>query len=187
MREAFAELREVPDFIHERMISLFHRYLLVGGMPDAVNAFLENRTIDQVRVAQKDIIGLYKRDILKYAPKDERLVIQNIFNLVPSEMTGTSKRFRFSSIKDVKRLDAVSDEFLWLIQSNVALAAYQVSDLKPPLLITKKDNRFKLFYSDVGLLTKTFLKTDTLGLLDGDAKTKNSAMNLGGVYENAVA
>ncbi|NEG88528.1 AAA family ATPase [Bifidobacterium aerophilum] len=181
-RKAFADRTPVADFIHERLLKLFHRYLLVGGMPDAVNAFLKNGTIDQVRVSQSEIIRVYKRDIAKYAPKENRLVIQNIYDLVPSELTGTSKRFKFSSIENVKRFDQVTDEFLWLINADVAIATYNATEPRHPLLISKNDSRFKLFYSDVGLLTGTFIKRASIDLLDG--KTN---MNVGGVYENAVA
>ncbi|MBT1175254.1 ATP-binding protein [Bifidobacterium sp. LC6] len=172
----------VVDFIHEQLMKLFHRYLLVGGMPDAVNAFLKSGTIDQVRVVQSEIIRVYKRDIAQYAPKTHRLVIQNIYDLVPSELTGTSKRFKFSSIENVKRFNQVTDEFLWLINADVAIATYNATEPKHPLLISKNDNRFKLFYSDVGLLTSTFIKRASIDLLDG-----GTSMNIGGVYENAVA
>lgn len=180
--KAFASRTPVPDFIHEKLLKLFHRYLLVGGMPDAVNAFLGSGVIDQVRVSQSEIIRVYKRDIAKYAPKENRLVIQNIYDLIPSELTGTSKRFKFSSIENVKRFDQVTDEFLWLINAGVAIATYNASEPRHPLLIAKNDSRFKLFYSDVGLLTSTFIKRASIDLLDGGTN-----MNVGGVYENAVA
>ncbi len=172
----------VPDFMHDKLLALWHRYLLVGGMPDAVRSFVETGTIDQVRVVQADIRRLYRRDISKYAPKSERMVIQNIFDLIPSELTGTSRRFKLSSIEDVKRFSQVTNEFLWLKASGVALPTYAVTCPAAPLLLTQKDNNFKLFMSDVGLLTSTFIKRASADLLDG-----KNRMNLGGVYENAVA
>lgn len=183
IRASFRNLESVPDFLHEKMLGLFHRYLLIGGMPDAVVAFRESGTIDQVRVAQTDIVKLYRRDISKYAPKGERLVIQEIYDLVPSQMQRRgNRRFRIGSISDVKRFDQVTNEFLWLTNAGVAIASYQVAEPTRPLLLTRSDNRFKLFYNDVGLLTSAFLKQTTLDLLDG-----KTGMNLGGIYENAVA
>lgn len=182
VRQSFERTTEVPDFIHERLFTLWHRYLLIGGMPDAVRAYLDSGTIDQTRVVHSDIRKLYKRDISQYAPKAERAVIQNIYDLIPSEITGSSRRFKLSSIEEVKRFSQVTNEFLWLKAANVALPTYAVTCPASPLLLTQKDNIFKLFMSDVGLLTSTFIKRGAADLLDGKA-----GMNLGGVYENAVA
>lgn len=183
LRACFENLEPVPGYLHDRMLSLFHRYLLVGGMPDAVVAFNETGTIDQVRTAQRDIIKLYKLDISKYAPKANRLVIQEIYDLIPSHLQRRdNRRFKIASIANVKRFSNVEDEFLWLTNAGVAVASYQVAEPTRPLLLTRENNRFKLFYNDVGLLTSTFLKQTTLDLLDG-----KTGMNMGGVYENAVA
>lgn len=181
-RHAFETSTPLPDFVHTKLLSLFRRYLLVGGMPDAVCAFVRDGTIDQVRVIQKEIAKLYKRDISQYAPKEQRLVVQNIFDLIPSELTGTSKRFRFSSIDNVKRFNQITNAFLWLVRAGVGIAAFNASNPVPPLLLSKQDNQFKLFHTDVGILTSTIAKRDTLGLLDGARSA-----NLGGVYENAIA
>jgi len=172
----------LPDYLHERLMALFHRYLLVGGMPDAVVAFFETNSIDQVRVVHDGILKYYARDISKYAPKDRRLVIRNIFNLIPSELQEQNRRFRLSSIENVKRYSQVQDEFLWLTRANVALAAYNVRAPISPLLLSENHRLFKLFLSDVGLLASQFPKESLLGLLSG-----KPAIQLGGIYENFVA
>jgi len=172
----------LPDYLHERLLALFHRYLLVGGMPDAVVAFFETNSLDQVRVVQEGILKYYARDISKYAPKDRRLVIKNIFDLIPSELQEQNRRFRLSSIENVKRYSQVQDEFLWLTQANVALAAYNVRAPISPLLLSENHRLFKLFLSDVGLLASQFPKESFLGLLSG-----KPAKQLGGIYENFVA
>lgn len=182
LRDSFEQEKTVPDYLHERMMHQFHRYVLTGGMPDAVNAFLLSGTIDQVRVVQEGILSYYGLDITKYAPKNHRLAIRNIFELIPSELNGSSKRFKFSSIEGVKRFNQVTDQFLWLTNAGVALAVYSATQPIRPLLISQQSNRLKLFFSDVGLLTSTSLKQVSVDLLDG--KTN---MNVGGVYENVVA
>jgi predicted AAA+ superfamily ATPase len=180
--DAFATRRAVPDFLHERLMNLFHKYLVIGGMPDAVRAFLRDNSVDQVRVAQDDIVAFYKKDISKYAPKDRRLVIRNIYELIPSELSRQNRRFKLSSITDVKRFTQVQDEFLWLTQANVALATYNVSALAAPLLLNESRSSFKLFYSDVGLLTSRYPKQASLGLLDG-----RPTAQMGRTYENFAA
>jgi predicted AAA+ superfamily ATPase len=179
---AFAAREPVPDYLHERLLGLFHRYLAIGGMPDAVVAYRESGSIDQVRIIQDGIVAFYERDISKYAPRDRRLVIKDIYHLIPSELSSQNRRFRLSSIPDVKRYTQVRDEFLWLTKANVALATYNVKAPISPLLLNEAHNVFKLFYSDVGLLTSRFPKQATLGLLDGRPEKQ-----MGGTYENFAA
>jgi predicted AAA+ superfamily ATPase len=179
---AFINKEAVPDYLHERMLSLFHRYLLVGGMPDAVEAFIQTNSLDQVRIVQENILMYYQRDISKYASKDRRLVIKNIFDLIPSELSRQNKRFKLSSIEDVKRFTQVVEEFLWLTKAGVALAAYNIKAPIAPLVLNENHSLFKLFQSDVGLLTSQFSKEIALGLLDG-----KPPKGMGGIYENFVA
>lgn len=179
---SLAKREAVPGFLHDQLLALYHRYLIVGGMPAAVSAFVEGRGIDAVRSEQADIHAFYRRDIMQYAPKGQRLVIQNIYDLIPSEISARTKRFKFGSIPDVKKFKQVDQEFLWLTKAGVAIPVFDVAAPTQPLLASEQHNRFKLFYLDVGMLTSTYFKTETLGLLDGDTRA-----NLGGVYENAVA
>lgn len=178
----FLQKSPLPDYLHIRLTDLFHRYLLVGGMPDAVAAFLEFGTVDQVRIAQDDIMAFYVRDITQYAPKDRKLIIRSIFDLIPSELSNQNKRFRLSSIANIKKYTQVEQEFLWLTKANVALAAYNVRAPINPLLLSENHSLFKLFLSDVGLLTSRFPKGLSLGLIDG-----RPPKNMGGIYENFVA
>jgi predicted AAA+ superfamily ATPase len=181
-QNAFSSQTPVPDFLHERFFYLFHRYLLVGGMPDAVVAYRETNALGQVRVVQNGIVGYYGRDISKYALRERRLVIRNIYDLIPSELLSQNRRFRLSSIENVKRFAQVQEEFLWLAKANVALPVYNVKAPVSPLLLYESHNLFKLYLSDVGLLTSRYPQRASVGLLDG-----NTTMNLGGVYENFAA
>lgn len=171
----------VPDYLHDRLTALFKRYLIVGGMPDVVVSYGTSNALDQVRVLQRDIRRLYREDIAKYAPKDRRLVIQDIYELVPSELLTPSKRFRLNSIPDVKRFTQVEDEFLWLTRAGVALGETAVTEPVMPLLAAKKKGTVKLFLSDVGLLMGSYVKQTAAALLGDEA-----SVNLGGVYENYV-
>lgn len=176
------EGNEVPDFLHERMLGLFRRYLLVGGMPDAVDSFVESKQVDPVRTAQSDIRRQYHIDISKYAPKDRRLVIQDIFDRIPAQLSQQNRRFELSSIENVKRYSQVSDAFLWLAAAGVAIPVYNVSAPAFPLMVNEQRKTFKLFSNDVGLLSSAFTKRDVAGFLDG-----TPPMNLRGVYENFIA
>jgi len=183
MARGYAGAEEpLPDFLYERMTRLYHEYLLVGGMPDAVATFTASGSIDDVRDVHAGIHALYRDDITKYAPKGLRLTIREIYDLIPSEIGSKNKRFRLSSITDVKRFSQVTDDFLWLSNAGVALPVHNVNAPVAPLLVAEQRNLFKLFYLDVGMLASCYPKRQTLGLLDGRAD-----MNMGGVYESAVA
>ena len=182
VKAAFAAKEPLPEYLHARLTSLFHRYLLVGGMPDAVSAFFATNSLDQVRITQEGILTYYARDISKYAPIERRLVIKNIFDLIPSELSSQNRRFKLSSIENVKRYTQVQDEFLWLTKANVALVAYNVKAPISPLLLSENHSLFKLFQSDVGLLTSRFPKELSVGILDG-----KPVRQMGGLYENFIA
>lgn len=182
VRDSYGAVKPVPDFVHQRLTDLFHRYLLVGGMPAAVTSFVESKVIDPVRAIQTNIRAYYEHDIKQYAPKDKRLVIQEMYRLIPSELQSQNRRFQVSSIAEVKRFSQIEDEFLWLTRANVALPVFNVVAPVAPLRASKERRLLKLFYSDVGLLTSSYGKKSALGILDGQA-----AMNMGGVYENVVA
>ncbi|PJM78593.1 ATP-binding protein [Bifidobacterium scaligerum] len=182
VRDSFANLNATPDFIHDRLTELFHRYLLVGGMPAAVAAFTANGVIDPVRAVQSNIRAYYEHDIKQYAPKADRLTIQEIYRLIPGELQSQNRRFQVSSITDIKRFSQIENEFLWLTNANVALPAFNVAAPVAPLRINSERRVMKLFYSDVGLLVSAYGKKSVLGILAG-----NAAMNMGGVYENVAA
>lgn len=182
LRTSFTASTPVPDFLHKRLLDLWHRYLIVGGMPQAVADYAAHGYVDRVREIQTDIRDYYRQDITKYAPRELRLILTDIFDLIPSELQMPNRRFKLSDIRDVKRYSQVQQHFLWLAGAGVALPTYNVDAPVRPLLASQQRNVFKLFASDVGLLTSSFPKPALLGLLDG-----SSDINLGGITENAVA
>lgn len=181
-RKAFVSKKPVDAFLHEQLMRQFFEYLIVGGMPAVVSAFVENKNIQEVRSIQENIIRLYKKDITKYA-KDDKLHIKNIYDLIPSELNKENKRFVFRNLEaGAGRYSKYQNSFLWLSDAAAALPVYQVSEAKYPLKLVKTQNLFKLFYSDVGLLTSNFMRGITLEILK-----KNEFVNYGALFENAVA
>lgn len=170
------------DAVHVRLHDLFHRYMIVGGMPDAVNEFIENKSIDRVRSIQNDLHRLYKDDITKHAPEELRLLLHDIYDLIPAEATSKTRRFKLSDLRDVKRFSQVAEHFLWLTNAGVANPVYNVSAPVSPLLVSEQRNLFKLFYLDVGMLCSRFPKRAYEGLLDG-----SPTANMGAAYEAFVA
>ena len=179
--EAWRNRVAVDEFIHRKMMELFRLYLIVGGMPAAVNKYIESNNLQEVMAVQQDIIRLYKRDIAKYDP-DNKLYIEEIFNLIPPELNAKNKRFILKRLNEYAKFDRVKNSFLWLTNAGVALPVYNVEEPKIPLLLASSRNLFKLFQNDVGLLASQYAEGIQMRIIKGDKD-----INFGSIYENAVA
>lgn len=130
MRQRFTANESLSDSMHNYMLQQFKIYLLVGGMPDAVNKFLENRNIAQVRAIQQDIFMLYKIDASQY-DEEKKLVIRKIYDMIPSNMENKKKRIIVKNIEGVKahkQYSDYADEFEYLTNSGVALPVQAISN-----------------------------------------------------------
>lgn len=180
--DAFNERRSVFAPVHERLIALFHWYLVVGGMPQAVAEFVASQNIAQVNAVQSDIIRLYRYDISKYAKKESRLAIKEIYDQMPSQLDSQSKRFNFASVAPKGTYERYADAFLWLVDAGVAIAVRNVTEPKRPLALSEQRSFFKLFMNDVGLLAAACGMRVARSVLADDVN-----VNYGAIYENAVA
>lgn len=181
LRNSWEERHAVDSVVHRKMMELFRLYLVVGGMPAAVCSYVETNNLQNVLQAQQDILQLYKRDISQYDPNN-KLYIEEIFNLIPPELNSANKRFVLKSLHDKARMRSMENSFLWLQRAGVALPVYNIEEPKIPLLLARSRNLFKLFQSDVGLLAAQYAEGIQLRIIQGDAD-----INFGSVYENAVA
>jgi hypothetical protein len=181
LRHAWENRQPVDEFVHRKMMELFRLYLIVGGMPAAVNRYLLTNNLQEVLTVQQDIIHLYRRDISKYDP-EHKLSIEEIFDLLPPELNAKNKRFILKRLNEHAKFDRFESSFLWLKHAGVALPVYNVEEPKVPLLLARSRNLFKLFSNDVGLLAAQYADGIQLRILRGD-----KAINYGSVYENVVA
>ncbi len=179
--KAWKTRQPVDGFIHSKMMELFRLYLVVGGMPAAVDKYIATNNLQEVLTIQQDIIRLYKRDIAQYDP-DNKLYIEEIFNLIPPELNAKNKRFILKRLNENAKFERYQNSFLWLANAGVALPVYNVEEPKMPLLLARSRNLFKLFQSDVGLLASQYAEGIQLRIIKGDKD-----INFGSVYENAVA
>ena len=130
---------------------------------------------------QQDIIRLYKRDIAQY-DLNNKLYIEEIFNLIPPELNAKNKRFILKRLNEHAKFERIEASFLWLTNAGVALPVYNVEEPKMPLLLARSRNLFKLFQSDIGLLACQYAEGIQLRIIKGD-----KSINFGSIYENAVA
>ena len=184
MKTSFEEETSLSDALHEYMLRQFKIYLLTGGMPDAINKFLETRNISQVRSIQENIHELYRLDASQY-DTENRLVIRKVYDLIPSNMENRRKRVVVKNIEDTKghkQFSDYSDEFDYLRNSGVALQVQAVSNPKFPLKESETKNLLKFYLSDVGLLTNILYRNNINAVLSDER-----GINLGSVYESVVA
>jgi len=181
LRKAYTERTPVDEVIHKRMLELFREYLVIGGMPAAVDLFRESGDINAVMREHQAIIDLYKLDFTQYEAEDRKLILTNTYELIPAELSEKNKRFKVADIDKNLRYERMVDSFVWLWKAGVAIPVFNVTEPAAPLLANKKNSLFKLFLSDVGLLTTMYGSVTKLKILNDD-----SDLNKGGIYENAV-
>jgi len=183
IRTSFQNLESLSEGLHNRVMDIFRRYLLVGGLPQAVNEFLVTRNIVRVRAVQKAIHDLYAEDAARY-DQENRLNIKRMYDLIPSNMENVKKRMVFSEIEYKK--GARSKDYLedveYLISSGIALEVKAISNPKFPLIETESKNLIKLYLNDVGMLTGILYRNNVVPVLKDI-----ESINLGAVYESVVA
>lgn len=180
LKECFEKKQPVDELIHEKMMELFRLYLIVGGMPAVVDAYIRTNNLKEVLRIQQGIVQLYYKDIAKY-DKDNKLYLDEIFSLIPSELNNKNKRFIMKDLNENFRFSRYENSFIWLKEAGVALPVYCVQEPEIPLLLSKSTNLFKLFLSDVGLLASMYVDGLQLKIL-----SREKDINFGAIYENVV-
>ena len=183
MRKKFERLESLDESVHERMMDMFRKYLLIGGMPDAVNSYIADRNIRSVREIQSEIHDYYAADASKY-DNERKLKIRRIYDLIPSNLENKKKRVVAQSIenKKGKTFEDYQDEFEYLISAGIALNVQAISNPVFPLIESSGKNLLKLYLNDVGILSGILYGSNIRAVLDDQR-----SINLGSVYESVVA
>ena len=183
LREKYKNLEPLEESLHNRILNLFRRYLLVGGLPDVVNTYLATHNIKLVRDLQNEIYEYYGIDAAKY-DNEHKLKVTRIYNLIPSALENKKKRLIVQNIENKKgaRYNSYFEEFDYLINAGIALEVKAISNPKYPLIESETKNLLKLYLNDVGLLTNIFYGTNINAILN-----ETKSVNLGSVYETVIA
>lgn len=183
MQKKFERLEALEEPMHDKMMDLFRKFLLVGGLPDAVNSYLEEKNIQSVREIQNEIHDYYAADASKYE-QEKKLNIRKVYDLIPSNMENKKKRVVAQSIenKKGKAFRDYVDEFEYLISAGIALNVQAISTPVFPLIESTGKNLLKLYLNDVGILTGILYRNNIRAVLDDE-----KSINLGSVYETVVA
>lgn len=181
IHDCFKNRIPVDSFLHEKMLDVFYLYLIIGGMPEAVEIYCKTNDLAKVLQIHEKIIRLYKTDFSKYEHR-YKLKLQEIYEAMPGQLDQKNKRFKLSSIGKGMSYDRAENAFLWLKDAGVAIPVYNITEPKLPLQVSENRNLFKLFFSDVGLLTSCYSQAVKLAIL-----RKDPAINNGALFENVVA
>lgn len=181
VRSAWEQRKPVDTYIHEKLMRLFNLYLIVGGMPAAVQQYVDTNDLQRVIQEQQAILAFYKKDIANYDPEN-KLYINDVFDLIPSELNAKNKRFILKRLNEHIKFSRHENSFVWLRDADMALPVYNVEEPRVPLKLNELRNLFKLFQNDVGLLASQYVNGIQLQILQG-----NVCINNGAIYENAVA
>ncbi|MCD7847162.1 MAG: AAA family ATPase [Oscillospiraceae bacterium] len=183
LRTKFEKKESLDTGLHEKMMDLFRKYLLVGGLPDAVNTFLESKNIQRVREIQSEIHDYYAADASKY-DSEKKLKIRRVYDMIPSNMENKKKRVVAQSIegKKGKTFLDYQDEFEYLISAGIALNVQAISNPQFPLSQSQGKNLLKLYLNDVGILSGILYGNNMRAIMD-----EVRSVNLGSVYETVVA
>lgn len=182
LKDKFETVQPVDEFIHQKLQALFFVYLIVGGMPDAVKTYTATKDIREVDKVQRDIVTQYKEDFSQYESEDKKLKLISIYDIIPAELNKQNKKFVFTMLDKELKFDRYENSFLWLKDAGVAVPVYNVEAPVIPLLASKSSNVFRLFSSDIGLLTSAYPAATKIELIN-----KNGEVNNGAHFENAVA
>ena len=185
MESKIRQRESLSEALHNKMMDLFKKYLLVGGLPDAVNSFVERKNIVEVRDIQREIHHLYRLDAARYEQESQRkLKIQRIFEMVPSNLENKKKRVVATKIEQKKeaRMSDYADEFEYLIHAGIALQVQAISQPSYPIIENSGKNLLKLYLNDVGIFTGILYETQIQPIMNDQR-----SVNLGSVYETAVA
>lgn len=185
MRECFNGLEALSEPMHNKMLDLFKKYLIVGGLPKAVETFIDSRNIVEIRSIQNEVHDLYEVDCTKYEDEhNRRLKIRRIYEMVPSTLENKKKRVVIKNIenKSWKRADSYIEEFDYLISAGITLEVKAISKPSYPLIENSGKNLLKLYLNDVGILSALYYRNNIKAIID-DIRS----INLGSVYETVVA
>ena len=182
IREYFDRKEKVPEAVHEKMMSLLREYIVVGGMPAVVNKFVETHHFGEVHKIQQAILESYYDDISKYAANTEKPKVKNAYLSIPKQLAKENKKFQFSVVEKKATARKYENSIEWLRDASLVRMCYNVSAPDFPLTAYEKENQYKLYTSDIGLLVAMFEFDMKKAVIDNTLKGNVK----GGIYENLV-
>lgn len=182
IKDYFIKKTTIPNGVHNRLLELFKEYIVIGGMPKVVDDYVTNKNFENVFKLQKNIIDDYKDDIIKYATEDEKSKIRACFNSIPIQLAKENKKFQYNIVEKNSNSKKYLGALEWLYDAGIINFCYNLSNIDLPLEGNKKEDCFKVYMKDTGLLVSMLGKDAAIEIIDG-----NLGIYKGAVYENIIA
>ncbi len=182
VKSCFENETVVPDGIHNVMMELLYRYVIVGGLPDVVNTFLETKNIEQTYNVQRSLIAEYEDDMVKYAADEDKPRIRECFESIPKQLAKENKKFQYSIVRKGGRSKHYIGSIQWLEDAGIAKRCYNTRITELPLEGNALSDSFKLYTTDIGLLISMLDYGTQADILKG-----NLLGYKGAIYENLMA
>lgn len=182
VKSCFENETVVPDGIHKVMMELLYRYVIVGGLPDVVNTFLETKNIEQTYHVQRSLIAEYEDDMVKYAADEDKPRIRECFESIPKQLAKDNKKFQYSVVRKGARSAQYIGSIQWLEDAGIAKRCYNTKVTELPLEGNAVSDCFKLYTTDIGLLVSMLDYGTQADILKG-----NLLGYKGAIFENLIA
>lgn len=183
LEEYFQKQEKVPDFIHEQMLKLLREFLVIGGMPAVVNKYLATQHFGDVQFEQEKILASYQEDVAKYASNTEKPKVRDCYLSIPRQLAKENTKFQFSVVEKKGTARKFENSIEWLRDANLVHLCYNVSTPTFPLRAYEKEDQYKMYMADTGLLVSMYGYEMKQALIDD---TLSGAIK-GGIYENLIA
>ena len=186
LKKVFDSGKPVGVQIHRKLMRDFRLYMLVGGMPQAVNEYIETNNFRKVDQIKRDILNLYEDDFKKIDPTGK---LSSLFDAIPAQLNKNASRYQVSSVLNGERAENILESIAELKDSKTVLVSYYANDPNAGMSNNKDLGKFKLFLSDTGLFTTLMFKDRdfTENIIYEKLLNDKLSANLGYLYENAVA
>lgn len=182
VKSCFKNETAVPEGIHKVMMELLYRYVIVGGLPEVVNKFLETRNIELTYQVQRNLIAGYEEDMVKYADDADKACIRECFESVPKQLAKENKKFQYSVLRKGGRASRYTGSIQWLEDAGLVRRCYNVHITELPLEGNSIKDCFKLYVTDIGLLVAMLDYGTQADILKG-----NLLGYKGAIFENHMA
>lgn len=183
IREYFDKKEKVPKVVNDKWEEMFREYIVVGGMPEVVAAYVETKNYNVVGKIQDKILKDYKEDIAKHAKGANKVKVRKCYDTIPISLSKENKKFKYGDVINKSTRRDLEDSITWLVDSEMVLLCRNLEKPEIPLRYNSKDNDFKLYLNDTGLLLALYGRETKLGILNDSLKGNGK----GGIYENVIA
>lgn len=182
VKSCFENEQTVPEGIHKAMMELLYRYVIVGGLPEVVNCFLETKNIELIYKVQRNLITEYEEDMVKYADDADKSHIRECFESIPKQLAKENKKFQYSVVKKGGRASQYIGSIQWLEDAGIVRRCYNTQITELPLEGNSIKECFKVYTTDIGIL---------MAMLDYGTQADILKGNLlgykGAIFENLMA